>query len=444
MPRRNVNFVVRVCALLCAVTLTTFAPAAAQSTGGSEPARTETSGGGAPQGGKETRARRGFVWDRGPALVLGDETRINFRVLLQAHSRESEAEMGDAESFDLARRRVGVEGRLAGVIDFQVEYEMGGGVPWRDVYANYRRFDSVRVQAGRFKVPFSLDENTGTRVNDFVYRSRAANQLAPGRDEGVMVHGRLWERRLRYEAGLFAHDGDNARTGNPEHARAGRTAAARLTAQPFAASKSPVSDLQVGAAFTIGDVSEGISSLRGRTVMDASFYPSRFWVRGARERVGVEARWRPGPFSVKAEYIRVTTERLGQSVDDAALPPLLASGWYLSGTWLATGERKAAGGDEPERPLLRGGIGAIELAARIEGLRFGAAPPSQEASWSPRAAIVPQNADQAVTVGLNWFPIRGVKFQANLVREAIQDPASGPLPAQQVFWSRVLRFQFSL
>jgi hypothetical protein len=37
-----------------------------------------------------------------------------------------------------------------------------------------------------------------------------------------------------------------------------------------------------------------------------------------------------------------------------------------------------------------------------------------------------------------------IKIQYNIVREELQDPALGPLPSQPVFWSRLLRFQFSL
>jgi hypothetical protein len=44
-------------------------------------------------------------------------------------------------------------------------------------------------------LPSSLDENTSPTNLDFVYRSLAANQLPPGRDRGVMVHGRLFLTR---------------------------------------------------------------------------------------------------------------------------------------------------------------------------------------------------------------------------------------------------------
>ena len=62
----------------------------------------------------------------------------------------------------------------------------------------------------------------------------------------------------------------------------------------------------------------------------------------------------------------MTTERRGQSVEDTDLSPLLATGWYVSGTWAITGEKKAAGLNKPRRPFLRGGLGAFETAVRFE------------------------------------------------------------------------------
>jgi phosphate-selective porin OprO/OprP len=160
--------------------------------------------------------------------------------------------------------------------------------------------------------------------------------------------------------------------------------------------------------------------------------------------VGLEIRWRPGPFSAKAEYSRLTTERGGQSVENTDLPPLTAAGWYVSGTWALTGEDKADGLDHPRRPFLRGGFGALEAAVRVERLAFGTMTQSDAASLSPRAEHFAGNADRAFTVGLNWYLNRWIKLQVNILHETLLVPARGPLPAKSAFWSRTMRLQFSL
>lgn len=386
-----------------------------------------------------------FRWDDHPSLLVGRNTRIEFRARFQAHARESEAPLGDTNTVDLARRRVGLHGRIAGVVDFQLEREIGDDDAWRDVYADYRQFTAVRVRAGHFKLPFSLDENTSPTNLDFVFRSRAANQLAGGRDWGVMVHGRPGRSILEYEVGWFNHDGRNARTRNPARVSGDGTMAGRLTLQPFrSVRRSTFRELQAAIAWTRSDVPEGFTGIRGQTSLDATFYPADVWVRGRRHRTGVEARWLPGPFSVKAEYMRVSTERLEQSVENTDLSPLIATGWYLSGTWVVTGARKAAGLDLPRNSILRGGVGNLELAARIESLAFRSGAQGESASASPRAEVIAGNRDRIATVGVNWYPCRGIKVQANAMREVIADAEAAPLPSKPTFWSAALRLQLSI
>ncbi len=394
----------------------------------------------------------GFRWEDHPTLRLGRGTRIDFRFRLQADVKESDAPLpeDDAEqsAVDIAKRRIGVDGEIVNLFDFQIERELHvANAAWRDVYINYKQFPFAQVQAGKFKLPFSLEENTSSTNLDFVFRSLAVTLLSPGRDRGVMAHGRLLNRgMLRYEIGVFDHDGRNARRATvSDRVYGDRTIAGRLTLQPFRAIKSPASDLSFGAAFTNSNVQEGFPDLRGRTALDLGFYRPNLWVNGARQRLGVEARWRPGPFSIKSEFIRLTDERKNESVEDTDLSPFLGTGWYVSGSWAITGEMKADGLDHPKRPLLQGGFGAVEIAARVERLRFGSTAPDDGAgSDGPRADVVLGNSDRAETVGVNWYLNRWVKVQFNLIRETIARPDLGPLSSQSPFWSRVVRFQFSM
>jgi phosphate-selective porin OprO/OprP len=146
--------------------------------------------------------------------------------------------------------------------------------------------------------------------------------------------------------------------------------------------------------------------------------------------------------SVQAEYNRVTDQRNGQGLRDVDLPKVIAEGWYLAGTWLLTGEDKS-GSVNPRRPLFQGGAGAIEVAARVEELRFGSAGPSDEPPFTnPRAAHILPNRDRALTLGVNWYVNKFGRVAWNVVRESIQDPARSPLSDRTTFWTGVLRLQF--
>ena len=142
--------------------------------------------------------------------------------------------------------------------------------------------------------------------------------------------------------------------------------------------------------------------------------------------------------------MRVTTERRGQSVEDSDLSPLLATGWYVSGTWAITGESKADGLNKPRRPFMRGGFGAFEVGARIEELTFTSAASDGVPSLSVRADLVEASSDRVTTLGANWYLNQWLKIQLNAIREALANPERRSLSGREPSWSFVTRFQFTM
>src|SRR5262249_33616133 len=155
------------------------------------------------------------------------------------------ADPTETSAIDLGKKRLGVSGEIANVVEFQVEAELRQDRPWRDVYAEYKQFSTVRVRGGQVKIPFSLDENTSARPLAFVSRSPGASPRAAGRDRGVWLRGRGADKTIASEAGVFRHDGKNARTNNPEKVYGGQTIAARVTYEPFRNVKDANTDLSV-------------------------------------------------------------------------------------------------------------------------------------------------------------------------------------------------------
>jgi phosphate-selective porin len=372
---------------------------------------------------KEKKAKKdkedhlAWVWIPHPSIRYGKNLRVDFRGRWTHETLRSDPGEGDQSAIDIARKRLGVEGEVLKAVAFQVERELVEFDPWRDVWVDYQQFTFARAQFGKFKLPFSVDENTSSANLDFTFRSMAANQLAPGRDKGWMFHGQVLNHAIGYEIGLFQHDGRNARTLNPARV-SGDTESWRVTSKPFRNVKSKWTDIQFGYA-TNSDLLQ--ASRASGPDRPRSGVLSHFTVNGVRRRSGFEFRARPGPFSAKAEYIRVTEERRGESVEDSDLSPLVAIGWYVSGTWAVTGETKSNGLEEPIRPFLQGGIGAVEAAVRIERLEFGSeagfANPSEPGSTSHRADVVLGNSVRALTFGVNWYPNRWFRFSSARSKE---------------------------
>jgi phosphate-selective porin OprO and OprP len=378
-----------------------------------------------------------------PSLRIGSNLRFDVHFKSQADWRDFSDQSASGDEFDLNRARIGIDGRVSRYVEYQVERELRSAKrPWRDVFVNVRPLRAAQVQLGHFKMPFSLDQTTSSMDINFAYRSLVGTYLAPGRDVGLMAHGGVFRNRLRYEAGVFRAGGDNARLNEQIDAARQRTIAGRVVTRPWNAARfASLRNLEVGAAFTAGQVPEGLNSLRAETIGGDRFV-DRMYVNGLRRRLGAELQWRPGSASVQGEIIRVTEERRGQGIDNENLPDVVHGGWYLSGTWLITGEEKK-GNIDPAKPLLQGGFGALEIAGRVEALTFESSSSSGPALPGPRAARILDTRDMAWTLGLNWYVNRFVRVQANAIREQREEGGS-PVPALGGSWGRTFRVQFQL
>ena len=370
-----------------------------------------------------------------PSVNVGSHIELDFTARFDADVRLATDAIGmDGADVDLDHRRVGVEGSIAKSVDFQVERDLVADGSWRDVFVNVRHNKAFEVQAGRFKIPFGREALQSGKNIDFVRRALISTQLAPGRDTGIMAHGRLAGRRLRYSAGFFGGGGDNSRTSTTEGA--GRTIAGRVVFVPLTQSGGSTDGrLQIGAGVTDDDLRD-VLGLRGRTAFGDDVFFDRVYVNGRRLRYGVDAVWNRGPVSLSSEYMAVTDARRGMGVDGQNLDPVHAGGWYLAATWALTGEDKS-GRLEPRRNVPHG-PGAIELVLRVEQLRFGAVE-------LPAGKQVSTNADQVTTAGLNWNLNHYLRLQGNLVMESVDDPERSPAPTTiGRFIGAVFRLQFSL
>lgn len=380
-----------------------------------------------------------FVMGERPSLRFGDVLRLDLTSKVDLEVRESPDVRLD--TVEMGRRRIGVDGRFLGIFGFQVEGDVSDDAqPWRDVFVEMRKWRALRVRAGRFKIPFGQERLTSISDLEFASRSVPTDALAPGRDTGIELNGRVFSRILNYRIGAFRDAGDASRADDGPR---GRTAAARVEGALLSWTGSrPLQRIQLGVNVAASDLPEGLNGLRARThTAYEAFAP--VYVAGRRTRVGADAAYEQGPFVLRAEYLQSRDERERQGLLDEDLPDIVARGWHVSATTFVLGRLKS-NGTAPRNPLGGGGIGAIQLAGRLESLTFGSGAGSDAALRNPRAANVMPNDFRAVTAGVNWYPVRFVKIQFNVIREHLQDPERRPDVARPWVTSGVLRFQFAL
>lgn len=350
------------------------------------------------------------------------------------------------ETSDFPRRfRFGFEGEWR-KLGYEVDFDMKRTPPpltkvstlapaespehLKNAWLEYKFSKAVRLRAGNMKLPISPELLTSEGKVDFIERNMPASRLGTDRDWGLMLYGDV-KKRLSYEVGVFKGDG------RVNEERAGTTAAARLVI-------TPARGLDVAASFTQGNVKAQAESANDFSPNALGFpgrgatgyrFSVRHFVEGRRRRLGLDAAFLRGPFSLKAEVIEGREQRLGQGTTCQEvganfvcndLPDVYGRGWVVSGTWLVTGDKKQRT-LKPKRPLGKG-PGAIEIGLRYEGLRFDdSGPDTGFAGSGNRARNVLPTGDKVLTGGLSWWPFEFFRAVGNVVVERYDEKLLAPV-----------------
>lgn len=391
----------------------------------------------------EARSAVAFRWREHPGLRLGRHVRLEATARLEGDMRAAEL---DADT-DWARRRVGLNGELWKRFSFSVERELADETePWRDVYLNVALGDWLEVRAGHFKLPFGAEQLTSAVDVPFAQRALISDNLAPGRDTGVMLHGKVWRKRLAYRAGYFTRDGRQART---RTSTGGRDAGvARIVVAPFRGARGSAqrwANIQVGVGVATSRLDEGAQSVDGRTALFERRFFEPLFVQGQRLRIGTDVTWRLPRVAFMFEGTRVRDARTGQGLADDSLPALVSDGWVGSTVWTLRSGGRWRGTEGPRLGVFDDRAGAIELTARVESLRFATPGAAGEPFLHPRSPRIPTVEVRALTVGANWYPLPFARLQADAVREwsGTGSLASGAL-RQRPVWGGHIRLQVGL
>jgi phosphate-selective porin len=386
-------------------------------------------------GKQKKKDESGVRWDD-DSILIGESVRIEPKFRLQGDVPLWTSTGTVDDHFSWASRRIGVNGELFNRVQFQVERAFtdddDDDTRWRDVYADVRINRALQIRGGRFKVPFSLERNTSRDELDFLQRATAVRALSPSRDTGVMVHGRLANRVVGYEVGIFQHaDGFDLIDDPNSWGDLGATLAGRVTVAPIRDNDDGLTrDLHLGVAFVRNSIPEGLNSVVGRWFDHERFF-DRMFVNGQRTRLGAEGEWRGQRATVTGEWLRQTDERLRQSVTNEDLSDLVMHGGYVTAVVRVFGERGKRGQ-------------AVDVAARFDRLSLGSGNDRDDPFTNPRADRVAPIAKDTWTFGGTWQLHRWVRMQGNLIRETLVDTLGVRDITGDSRWTAVMRFQFAL
>ena len=346
------------------------------------------------------------------------------------------------DTFLIRRARVSMAGQMFKWVGFKIEgdwsSQQSNNFELTDGYIDLNFMPQVGLRGGQFKEPFSPEEITSDLFIDTIERSMV-NELAPSRDVGAMLQGQLFDRIFGYAIGVFNGSGQNTQDNDDE-----KDLAMRLTLSPFRNTDLFFfKGLNIGVDGTLGDEDQRTSA-RGRTTARTT---NRFTffaqqpTNGNRYRWGVDVAWLIGPGSLKFEYDQQRDQRKRLAVNGGDLDSVRANGFYVTGTYLLTGENSVLNGPviprRPFSPLTQQlGPGAWELVGRYQQLKFSSNDPVDFFDGNIRNGITgggttAENGAEAVTVGLNWYLNSRVRAMANWTRYWFDNDLGTPFSCKQ-------------
>jgi len=300
------------------------------------------------------------------------------------------------------RKEVGLTLKKKGVYDAIVDFEYQGKT-WLDTFLRIQSKAVFGEDYGAFrfgysKTPVSFEGVTSTKADTFLELALPSQAIFEGRRSGID-----WAfERPAYIVNTGYYWGQDLLGDND-----GTTLAGRIAWTPHK-QDGDVIHLGVSASRENRDsTTDGrdiihAPSARISTAPEAGLTPLRLIDTGSLsnanhiERSGIEALWIDGPWSVQGEDLHEDVSRYGGK------PDFSASGWYVFGSWVITGEaRPYAGGNvgniKPHSPW-----GAWELLLRYSELDLndGAIQGGKEHDW---------------TLGANWYLTQHFKLQANCI-----------------------------
>lgn len=266
--------------------------------------------------------------------------KLGGRIQWDYNYAELNGETGEDE-FDIRRARMYLSGNVQDW-SYKIQYNIGdgNGGTHEDLFIQYNGWgEQAVVTLGNQKESFGLEELHSSKDMSFLERSGVSDGYAPGRSEGIQLHGVNGD--LTYAIGLFEDDSSGD----------GSAITGRVTYSPYETDDSVV---HLGVAYT-------------DRAADFDAY-------------GLEAAYVQGPYHIQSEYF--SADNAGNSAD----------GFYIQAGWVITGETRPYSSGIFKRIKANDASGAWEVVLRYD---------DGDGDWGDQE--LPETDATGYGIGLNYY-----------------------------------------
>lgn len=220
----------------------------------------------------------------GRPITLNGYTQVRFQSL---------QEPGKKDGFDIRRARLDLKGAISEKWDYRMQLDFASSPKILDATIGYRAGDYLKVTAGQFKIPFSMENLASSNKLESIDRSQVVEALSArgkdvtgnnnGRDIGLQLSGSVLKINdlylVDYAVGVFDGAGINVTDNNEA-----KDVSARLLFHP-------IKGLDLGGSYYNG--------------FDNWFTGTPAVAKNqVRKRVGGELSYTLNDLSIKGEYIQ--------------------------------------------------------------------------------------------------------------------------------------------
>ena len=322
--------------------------------------------------------------------------------------------MAPVSGTQIRRSRVEFDGVYDEKWAWAAEFDYAkNGVAMKDVKLGYQAGNGTSVYVGNQKQPYSLSLEMSSNEEPFAERSIDNFLVASFADRSIGIRTELSGKQWFLAAGLFGDTLKTGSTGGDE----GVSTSGRIVYAPLLESQRVI-HLGVRGLWREFDTATATVSIKDKT---SDFSELSIVDSGALKTADSVTMFGPefgmsfGPLYVFGEYTKADLDRKADTT-------LEFDAWHVAAAWTLTGESRAeryridAGEFKGLRParnfdVLTGGIGAIELAARY-------------ASINLNDGLFVGGEEDAVSLTLNWYPNRNIRFMTDWTRIVDTDGSS--------------------